>query len=66
MKVFKKDLVIGDKYYFDEDKDCYGYFVGYDVDGDEYFYPCTSHPYTEDMDGTINLYSNHTYRYEEV
>jgi hypothetical protein len=63
-KVNKKHLVIGDLYYFDENNDCYGYFIGYDTDGDVYFYPCGYHPYVEDTDGTINLFS--AAEYEEV
>ncbi len=64
--VNKKDLVIGDLYYLDEYKSSFGYFVGYDSDGDEYFYPITPHSYLYADDGTVNLYSNSSYKYEEV
>ena len=66
MKVFKKDLVIGDEYLLDKSgNDRRGIYVGSFSDG-LFFYPTTDdNYYDKDDDGTIE-FPIENYEYEEV
>jgi len=71
MRVFEKDLVIGDRYYVDSSRNNIGYFVGLfpPEEGSSemgiYFYPEESVPYIMEPDGTFGFMEEDDW-YEEV